>query len=471
MNIAPGGQKKQRGHKLQNNSDPLVFPALPDQGNVQDGEQQLDSLEASFDLIESMFDDEAAEGSDDAKDDHMAFMDALAASVPNTVNTDAAAAVAPASELENPGNEMNLAIGKDKDQDASDIGSGLDVCDAFSLFEFDFDPVDDDDEVDLDDEDGGSDDGAAGPPATPAAIHEEPQNVPAAGDGASAASSGSAGISGTGNGNSGNASIIESLPGPRESTAAAKPTPKAKASLMKCMLCIIGVETADEEGDPAYAYVVALTETSSKGHLLERTWKSILMKDGSWWKDQVNEVLSTASQTLMAKKDVELMKALLEKKLDSLELLEDSLNAYKALDGKIRKFQLQGYAKALCDKFIGAAREIVDGKSSIALSTKVIDLLTDGLSLFQQFEGAMSTSETLLTWVNKKAKDIVKCDLAYILERISSDKVQPDQIDFSDVKRLLDKAAKFPAELDPKYQAMSQSALLKMIKGISHKAL
>lgn len=242
-------------------------------------------------------------------------------------------------------------------------------------------------------------------------------------------------------------------------------------SLMKCMLCIIGVETADEEGDPAYAYVVALTETSSKGHLLERTWKSILMKDGSWWKDQVNEVLSTASQTLMAKKDVELMKALLEKKLDSLELLEDSLNAYKALDGKIRKFQLQGYAKALCDKFIGAAREIVDGKSSIALSTKVIDLLTDGLSLFQQFEGAMSTSETLLTWVNKKAKDIVKCDLAYILERISSDKVQPDQIDFSDVKRLLDKAAKFPAELDPKYQAMSQSALLKMIKGISHKAL
>ena len=229
MNIAPGGQKKQRGHKLQNNSDPLVFPALPDQGNVQDGEQQLDSLEASFDLIESMFDDEAAEGSDDAKDDHMAFMDALAASVPNTVNTDAAAAVAPASELENPGNEMNLAIGKDKDQDASDIGSGLDVCDAFSLFEFDFDPVDDDDEVDLDDEDGGSDDGAAGPPATPAAIHEEPQNVPAAGDGASAASSGSAGISGTGNGNSGNASIIESLPGPRESTAAAKPTPKAKA--------------------------------------------------------------------------------------------------------------------------------------------------------------------------------------------------------------------------------------------------
>ncbi len=245
-------------------------------------------------------------------------------------------------------------------------------------------------------------------------------------------------------------------------------------TLAKCLLFLMAEESGVEGVDVSHQHVLYFVNFKGSA-LFERTWKTFLMKEGSFWRTAVDEVVEMSSKAVMAAPKTQTMKDLLEKDIRARESLQVLLQSFKELQGMIRSSQLNMFGKQVCQKVVSLAQSFIDDKPNLPLSTKTVDLLIEGLAMFDKIPGCLSTSEALVAWMNKKSKDIIRHDLASFLEEMNDEKVSAEHVGFEDLRDLLNKANKisetFPRFLeDPLNVNLALRIIAKMIKGLMHKA-
>ena len=156
---------------------------------------------------------------------------------------------------------------------------------------------------------------------------------------------------------------------------------------------------------------------------------------------EVNEVVQTASKTVLAKEKIEQMDSLLAQPL-SVTVLASLLQTHQDLRKSLRSAQMKKYSSALVLTISKAAQKFMEGGSPLPANSASVDVLLEGLTLFEANEGVPSLKQDLKQWMTEKASEISHGDVLRLLQHCSRDEVSPEQVDFSKIAPILEVAKK-----------------------------
>ena len=252
--------------------------------------------------------------------------------------------------------------------------------------------------------------------------------------------------------------------------------------LMLALLYAMGKETfhipgTEETLELTHRACIYFVEYTGKA-MFERTWKGTLLKEGTWWRQQMDEIVKVAASTLLSAPLISQLTQMLESEIDPFSLdahlkLQDCIETYRKVIPLVRKIQLDKFSKQLCNNLITAAEKIISQQTDSELkplTSTTVDAILDGLSMFDMIAGTISSSEALLKWMKKEEQRLVRFDLLTMIQAGLSTTISPEHFDFEQFSKLVEKAKKYPAELSPNAVTLGLRVAAKMIKGLVHKA-
>ena len=241
-------------------------------------------------------------------------------------------------------------------------------------------------------------------------------------------------------------------------------------AMCKCWLHLLAVQPEVSDVETSAKHVLLFTSFSGKAGF-ERNIKNLLHAENTFWCKEAQEVVRTASKTLLAQEKSNELKGLLEQKL-SVEVLAQSLRVFQELKEALRATEVRKFAQALSERFQVAANSLMgDADSCFLLSSKTVDVILEGLTMFEASEGIPTVKAELRTWMTAQMQSIRHGDVWRLLQFLSREQVSPQDLKFDKIAKVVAQVTNQkcpPVDRSPEYYEVAHCAFRKLLLSLTH---
>ena len=240
-------------------------------------------------------------------------------------------------------------------------------------------------------------------------------------------------------------------------------------TLAKCILHLLAVEPEAEGVTTDAKHVFFFSSYAGKSHF-EKTIRRLISAEGSYWHEQVTEVTKVSAKCILAQGAQQEMKQLLAQQ-PTLPVIASALKTFQTLRESVRSAHLRMYTESLVKIILDNTASLMDGSCQLPTHTLTVDVLLEGLTLFEALPGVPSHKMRLKEWMTKQAALIAMGDVCRMLEYCGQETMPVQELDFKEITKVLEIARKHGGIYLPDNKKDAAFAgFRKMLLSVTHKA-